>query len=197
MFFLLKLSLECRQTRRDLHRTSNRMRDAFRQWAKHTQSIFMPWRETGYQTEEFELTHTPARKRTVLPHRYLYSLLAPSLLLPPQAPTPWKQLQAEDLLAACCRSPGLPTEAGQVWLPPLPLWNLPHRQKKTQTSNTITFFFFYSLSSFMFVQNTLIGMKGKIMAFFKTQPVQSIIHETRPLFLRGKKSIQKWIWYEG
>lgn len=52
-------------------------------------------------------------------------------------------------------------------------------------------FFFYSLSSFMFVQNTLIGMKGKIMAFFKTQPVQSIIHETRPLFLREKKSIQK------
>lgn len=43
----------------------------------------------------------------------------------------------------------------------------------------------------MFVQNTLIGMKGKIMAFFKTQPVQSIIHETRPLFLRGKKKAFK------
>lgn len=88
MFFLLKLTLECCQTRRELHRTSNRMRDAFSQWAKHAGSIFMHWRETGYYTEDSELTHSPAGKRlpghlNVLPHRYLYSFLAPSLLLPP------------------------------------------------------------------------------------------------------------------
>lgn len=187
-FFLLKVPLECFQTRRVLQRTRNRMRAAKSAFRQMREACLKHLYALKGETDTFSCQGGAPRSLNSSPPQVPWF---PSCTFPLSSSigtVPWNQPQAKEDSWPRLLGEAFLTEGEQMWPSSYHLFETLATDRKHKLQILLPFLFSFIIQVFSEHYNR---HEGENNGIFKTQSVQSIIYETRTLSLRKKKQTFK------